>query len=570
MHFPDDVPVLTDGELTLRAHSPADAPRIIEFANDARSRQWIPLPEPYGNEQAEQFLDLCADHWGADPVHPTWAIELDGRFAGGVNLHPRGGRTWEVGYSLHPDARGRGVMTRTVRLVVDYCFERMDAQVVTWRCGAGNFASWRPVWAAGFTFDGVWRGMHRGSFGESDGLWLGSLSRGEWEDSRLRDVRAARPWWEPKLLRGDKVVLRPYRDGDELPEQPDAIAQRFSVDLQPRADEFARWLRERRRRMAIGDGIFWCIADASSDRILGHLQLTRLDVDFIRGSGSLGYWLLPEARGRGALTEALGLLIPHAFAPLTDHAGLRGGIGLHRLDAGTDEDNRASQRLLRRAGFSECATERSVLAHADRPPSGAISFELLASDDREAKRVQPLSVPTLRTERLVLREWTENDSPGSGDVTDDDARLFMANELPTTETFAAALRRRRLFADRGDQISWCITDPETGRVLGNINLFGIGEGTATNAEVGYWLWAHARGRGITAEALDAVLDHAFGQLGLTRVQAGTDLANVASQKILLRAGFRQWGADRQAYTAADGSITDGAYFELLSPRVAGL
>lgn len=571
MPFPDDVPVLTDGDVTLRPYRLEDAPHLIEFATDERSRTFVPLPHPYGPAEAEAYLGRANAGWAAEPVHPAWAIEVEGRFAGGINLHPRAPRVWEVGFSVQPAARGRGIATAAVRLAVDHAFESLQAATVTWRCGAGNFASWRAAWANGFSFNGVWPDMHPGSFGAVDDQWQGSLRRAAWQESRQREHRPVRPWWEAKTLRGPTggtVMLRAFRDDDVLPVGPDDVAQRFNADAQPQPQDFPGWLRERRRRMAEGGGVYWCIADAQTDELLGHVSLQRLDVEFSSGTGWLGYWLLPAARGKGAIAQTLEMLIPHAFAPLTDQAGVSGGLGLHRLYAGTDEDHRASQRALRRAGFRECATERSILAHRDRPASGAISFELLASDDRDAQRVEPLTVPELRTERLLLREWTENDAPTPEQVSDAQARRFMAGDLPTSQTFTSRLRARRLAADRGEAVNWCVTDAQSGQVLGNIGLFGIGQGIATGAEVGYWLWQQARGRGVTAEALAAVLEHGFGTVGLTRVHAETDLANIASQRILLAAGFTQWGTDHQAYTNADGSITDGAYFELLAHQRA--
>jgi RimJ/RimL family protein N-acetyltransferase len=55
-----------------------------------------------------------------------------------------------------------------------------------------------------------------------------------------------------------------------------------------------------------------------------------------------------------------------------------------------------------------------------------------------------------------------------------------------------------------------------------------------------------------------------GGLGLIRLHAATDSENFASQSILRSAGFSQWGADRQAWRRADGSLSDGTYFELLA------
>ncbi|NHN54548.1 GNAT family N-acetyltransferase [Calidifontibacter sp. DB0510] len=563
--FPDDVPVLTDGEVTLRAHRRSDIPRIVQFATDERSRRFVSaLPHPYGEPEARAFVDSRADQWQADPMHPVWAIDLDGEFAGSINLHPRARAAYEIGYGAHPDVRGRGVVTRAARLAITYAVRELGAGSLVWRCDAGNFASWRAAWANGFRFVASWPDAERGLDGEPVAVWLGHLATDGWTGG------PARPWWEPAVLRGEHVVLRPWTRDDAPTEGPDELATRFvaTSGLQPAPEDFEAWLLERRRRMAAGAGVCWCIADRETDRVLGHVQVDGLDVDFIAGTGQVAYWLLPDARGRGLLGEALEMVIGHAFAPRTDDAG-SSGLGLHRLQAGTDEDNRGSARALRRAGFREFAHEREVLAAADGSHRGALTFELLASDDREAQRVSPLAIPTLRTERFVLREWTEADRPRPDQVTDPDARRFMAGELPTAQTHDAALRRRRRLADTGAALTWCITDRETGDVLGNIGLFSIGEGTRGNAEVGYWLWSQARGRGVIGEVLEPVIDHGFETLGLTRLHAETDLENIASQRILLRAGFRQWGTDHAAYTNADGSETDGAYFELLAAEDRG-
>lgn len=547
--------VLTDGEITLREYRLEDVDRIVEFANDPRSRRWLPLPDPYGDQQAREFVELMEQEWYTDPVHPSWVIDVDGRYVGGTNARRTAPDTWEIGYSMHPDARGRGLMTKAARLVVDALFDRFDARTVTWRAARGNFASRRVAWSLGMTVDGTWPRTH--ATGEdADGTWFGHLHR---ED---RD-RTPAPWWVPALLRGDHVTLRPWRDDDTLPAEPVVPGPRLGLQQIPTADTFAEWLLTRRESMADSAGVYWCIADADTDDVLGSVHVDRLDEEFTHGTGAVAYWLLPAARGRGVVQDALDLLIPHAFAPRTDDAGLS-GLGLRRLEAGIDSRNHASRRTLLRAGFHFWGAEREVLGYGGDCGHDAESFELLATDDRDAQRVTPLTVPTLRTERLVLREWTEADSPTPDQVTDDDARRFMAGGLPTPESYPLALQRRRQGADRGTMLSWCITDATNGEVLGNVALFSIGEGTATNAELGYWLWQQARGRGVTAEAVGAVLDHAFGELGLTRVHAETDLENIASHRVLLRHGFRQWGTDRQAYTNADGSATDGAYFELLA------
>jgi RimJ/RimL family protein N-acetyltransferase len=64
--------------------------------------------------------------------------------------------------------------------------------------------------------------------------------------------------------------------------------------------------------------------------------------------GMLVYWLLPEGRGQGFATEGAALLLDHAF----------GKVGLHRVYAWTIDDNEASQRVLRRLGFTHEGTYR--------------------------------------------------------------------------------------------------------------------------------------------------------------------------------------------------------------------
>lgn len=59
------------------------------------------------------------------------------------------------------------------------------------------------------------------------------------------------------------------------------------------------------------------------------------------GTGEVGYWLAPEARGRGAATRAVRLLCEWAF----------GELGLVRVQLLTHPENAPSQRLAERCGF---------------------------------------------------------------------------------------------------------------------------------------------------------------------------------------------------------------------------
>jgi RimJ/RimL family protein N-acetyltransferase len=177
------------------------------------------------------------------------------------------------------------------------------------------------------------------------------------------------------------------------------------------------------------------------------------------------------------------------------------------------------------------------------------------------------------TSRLRLRPWRDTDIPGPGEGPDADSLRFMpAAAQPGPDDFPIWLARRRQEMDSGEDVHWCIADRATDEMLGNAQIFRMGQAEGRfQGELGYWLRPGARGRRVLGEALDPVVEHAFraitdGGLGLVRLHAGTDSDNYASQSILRSAGFTQWGADHKAWRRTDGSLSDGVYFELLADQ----
>jgi RimJ/RimL family protein N-acetyltransferase len=181
--FPDDVPVLTDGTVTLRPHRGEDAARVIEQSTDPVSMCFTTVPRPYGQQQAREFLDLVRREWEeSSPVSARfWAIGLGQDvgaepFGGSIDYHPTGAGTAEVGYGLHPDARGRGIAVRALNLVLDYAFGEDAIEVMHWRAIVGNWPSRKAAWRCGFRLEGTVRLLCATPGGARDG-WIGSLHR---------------------------------------------------------------------------------------------------------------------------------------------------------------------------------------------------------------------------------------------------------------------------------------------------------------------------------------------------------------------------------------------------------
>ena len=97
-------------------------------------------------------------------------------------------------------------------------------------------------------------------------------------------------------------------------------------------------------------GYSWLLFRRGDGALLGGITLSNVRRG-VAQSGSLGYWIgEPHAR-RGYMTEALQLLLPHAF----DH------IGLHRIEAACLPHNTASRGLLTKLGFVEEGYARQYL-----------------------------------------------------------------------------------------------------------------------------------------------------------------------------------------------------------------
>src|SRR4051812_47273117 len=103
MRFPEDVPVLTDGVVTLRAHTADDIVSVYQMCQDPVMQRWTTIPVPYLREHAVNFLtELIPNGW-RDGTLWAWAIEYDGRYAGTIDLRDGEGGVGEVGFGVAPE-----------------------------------------------------------------------------------------------------------------------------------------------------------------------------------------------------------------------------------------------------------------------------------------------------------------------------------------------------------------------------------------------------------------------------------------------------------------------------------
>ena len=175
----------------------------------------------------------------------------------------------------------------------------------------------------------------------------------------------------------------------------------------------------------------------------------------------------------------------------------------------------------------------------------------------------PDGIPELVTPRLALRASAPADALAMLAIFSDPEVMRYWSTPPWTGVADAEafLHRARAQWEAGAAIRWALDERIGDRAVGTVTLFAL-QAAGERAEVGYALRRASWGRGYMREALTAVLDWAFGTLGLRRVEADVDPRNAASARTLERLGFRREGLLRERWEVA-GEVADSLILGLL-------
>ncbi len=182
----------------------------------------------------------------------------------------------------------------------------------------------------------------------------------------------------PESLSDETVSLRPFRDDDaplfarafrDDPTLGDAIGVESDPDESAALERF----RVTADQAAAGDGVELAIADTGSGEFLGLIAVFAFDRR--HGRCEVGFWLVPEARGRGVARRALTIALEWAFDDL----------GMRRAELTTTADNGPTIRLAESLGFSREGLLRERNFERGRPVDVAW-FGLLREDWRGSEQ----------------------------------------------------------------------------------------------------------------------------------------------------------------------------------------
>ena len=164
---------------------------------------------------------------------------------------------------------------------------------------------------------------------------------------------------------------------------------------------------------------------------------------------------------------------------------------------------------------------------------------------------------------VTLRIWRRDDVPAIVAAVDDPEIVTFLDRVP--QPYGEADAHAWLDAV---EIGWAdgsfagFAIEVEGRAVGSISM-GL-KPDRTIAEVGYWLAADVRGRGLTTRAARLLAGWALRDCGIERLELRADVDNVASQRVAEKAGFTREGVLRsQHYNPRIGRRVDYVMFSLL-------
>ena len=101
-------------------------------------------------------------------------------------------------------------------------------------------------------------------------------------------------------------------------------------------------------------------------------------------------------------------------------------------------------------------------------------------------------------------------------------------------------------------------------VVGGIGIVQQSDIYQLNAEIGYWLGEPYWNTGIMTEAVRAMVDYTFANFKVLRIYAGVFDYNIASMRVLEKAGFHKEAIHEKAFFK-NGKVLDEHLFVLTKP-----
>ncbi len=327
----------------------------------------------------------------------------------------------------------------------------------------------------------------------------------------------------------ERLILRPWREEDV-----DDFYEYASV---PGVGEMAGWSAHRSieesmtvLKIFMEEKKTFAIELKENGKVIGSLGLEELDPDPV-GDGKLGreigYVLSKAYWGRGLMPEAVKSVIDYCFCVLK----------FDFLTCGHFAKNFQSQRVIEKTGFTWLQDIDYGTQMGNHEPT-----KLYILHNHVKNMTAPIDVTDIHieTDRLILRPICQEDFPELHKISttpeiaqfdgwevsrsDEDTQNRMNRAIESKEELAVVLK-------------------ETGKMVGTFaiqsrpwNMYPI-DRSLKGREFGFDLMKEYWGRGLMPEALNAVTDHCFRQLGYDFLTCGYFLGNARSARMIEKCGY---------------------------------
>ena len=179
-----------------------------------------------------------------------------------------------------------------------------------------------------------------------------------------------------------------------------------------------------------------------------------------------------------------------------------------------------------------------------------------------------IGTKTIETERLILRRFRVEDAEDMyrNWASDPEVTAFLTwqphESVECTRELLTAWEKEY---EDGGCFQWALELKEIGQAIGSISVVKLNE-KVNGAEIGYCMSRAYWGREIMPEALRAVLNFLFDEVGVDRAEARHDLRNPKSGRVMSKAGMIYEGTLRQAGRSNAGICDEVVYSMIRSDR----
>jgi RimJ/RimL family protein N-acetyltransferase len=309
-------------------------------------------------------------------------------------------------------------------------------------------------------------------------------------------------------------------------------------------------------RAVTGDDAVVFVADAGGE-IVGAVY-----AGLSGGVADLGMFVVAGHRGGGVGRALLEAVIDWARV-----------AGAHKVSLAAWPTNHPAIGLYARYGFRVEGTRRRHYRRRSGALWDSVVMGLVLDEESEggpgpaatAGPPAPIVVPDggIAGSGIVLREWRRADIPGLIRLVDDPQIRRWLDRIPdpyTADDAAEYIAGTRVQLTAGTAAGLAVVVDDA--LAGSVGL-RIDAVDRSIAEIGYWVAAGARGRGVAPAAARLLSDFGCSALGLRRIELNAAVGNVASRRVAEKAGFAAEGV-RRAWRAVGGVPTDFALYSRIA------